>query len=169
MIVDPAVSYQYEWFCVLVRKWLGVSKEGSIQSCSARRCSVRPASQPSYTHPIVVTLTLACGDQGEATHVSHVRQMTMYGTERTINGKGTYLQCLFVEYALILWVLLHSAFTILSNMSYMSGIGYMKCSQRWRQPGSLSNTCHVITFELHSCHQQSANALTLTQCKRRSR
>ena len=44
----------------------------------------------------------------------------------------------------------------------MSGIGYMKCSQRWRQPGSLSNTCHVITFELHSCHQQSANAITLT-------
>ena len=65
MIVDPAVSYQYEWFCVLVRKWLGVSKEGSIQSCcAARRCSVRPASQPAYTHPIVVTLTLACGDQG---------------------------------------------------------------------------------------------------------
>ena len=65
MIVDPAVSYQYEWFCVLVRKWLGVSKEGSIQSCcAARRCSVRPARQPAYTHPIVVTLTLACGDQG---------------------------------------------------------------------------------------------------------
>ena len=127
MIVDPAVSYQYEWFCVLVRKWLGVSKEGSIQSCSARRCSVRPARQPAYTHPIVVTLTLACGDQGEATHVSHVRQMTMYGTERTIhllaasvcgmhfNSLSTFVLCIHhpIKHVLHVWYWLYEVFPAL--------------------------------------------------------